>query len=97
VGVGVNHLDLLSICEYVQYSGGSHKITKKPQVKNSNYFYDRLERLVKPTLVLAINHNITLKTIAAEIGLITLVHHRGSFSENNRFRRYFWKRPRKAV
>jgi hypothetical protein len=46
--------------------------------------YDPLEPFVKPTLVLAIKHNITPKTIAAEIGLITLVHTRGLFSEDNR-------------
>jgi hypothetical protein len=84
--VGVDHLYLLSISEYVGYPGGNHKINKKPHTKNSSYLYDRLEPLVKPTPVFAINHNITPKTIAAEIDLITLIHHRGSFSKDNRKR-----------
>jgi hypothetical protein len=57
---------------------------RKPQTTNSSYLYDPIEPLVKPTAVLAMNHNVTPKTIPAEIGLKTLGYYRESFSEDNR-------------
>jgi hypothetical protein len=39
----------------------------KPQTRNSSYLYDPLELLVKPTLVLAMNRDMTPKTTAADI------------------------------
>jgi len=82
--VGIDHLYLLSISKYIKFPGENYPIIKKRHTKSSSHLQGRFEPIIKLTLVLAINHNITPKTIAAEIGLITLIHHRGSFSEDNR-------------